>query len=66
MDPLKPTVSLLAKLAQMAAHVEAAAKPGQYEFDGRYFEQLRKDIEVQQWLRGMRDKGIIRANQRLS
>jgi hypothetical protein len=60
-DPLKPTTSLLAKLAQMAAHIEAAATPNRYEFDGRYFEQLRKDTEVQQWLRAMRDKGIIRS-----
>jgi hypothetical protein len=58
-DPLKPSVSLLAKLGSIAQHVDEATSPKGHEFDIAAARALLADPEVSAWLDAMHKLALL-------
>ena len=58
-DPLKPSMSLLAKLGSIVVHVEEAMSSKQHKFDILALQQGIVDPEVVAWLGEMRKLALI-------
>lgn len=52
-DPLKPTLSLLCKLASIAVHADEMMSAKRHEFDLAALRSAFEDAEVQEWLKAM-------------
>lgn len=55
---LRPSMSLLCKLASIAAHAQEGLGPGGHEFDFVALRQLMADAEVKAWLDEMLKNGF--------
>lgn len=58
-DPLKPGMSLLAKLGSIVVHVEEAMSSKGHKFDIAALQQGISDPEVTMWLAEMRKLALI-------
>lgn len=58
-DVFAPPVSLLAKLGSIVVHVDEGAGEGGRAFDWAAIGSLIADREVQDWLTGMDNKGLL-------
>ena len=56
---LKPSVSLLCKLASMIVHYEESTSSDGHLFDKYALESLLRDPEVHEWLAAMRKLSLI-------
>lgn len=56
---LKPTTSLLCKLASIAVHVDEATSQDGHEFDIVALKSLLMDAEVMEWLKQMDEMALI-------
>lgn len=52
-DPLKPSMSLLCKLASIAVHADEMTSGKRHEVDLVAFRSAFEDVEVQEWLKAM-------------
>jgi len=52
-DPLKPSVSLLAKLGSIAVHAQEMTSSKGHAFDKHALDGVLADPEVKAWLRSM-------------
>lgn len=52
-DPLKPELSVLCKLASIAAHVEEMLSAKGHAYDRIALQQLLDDAEVKSWMKQM-------------
>jgi hypothetical protein len=52
-DPLKPALSLLCKLASIAVHADELLSPKGHVYDRLAFKSAVEDPEVQAWLKEM-------------
>jgi hypothetical protein len=59
LDPLRPSASVLCKVASAFVHVEEAAGGGGHVFDLIAVKQLAADPEVKAWMEGMRSLGLL-------
>lgn len=58
-DTFAPPIALLAKVGSILVHVDEAVGAGGHEFDWVAVRSLLADREVQEWLEGMRAKGLL-------
>ena len=58
-NPLKPSVSLLAKLGSLITHADEFMSPNGHPFDKAEFEQLLGNTEVLEWLTNMDKMGFL-------
>ena len=54
-----PPVRLLAKLGSIITHIEEGSGEGGHAFDWTAAGSLIADREVQEWLKGMREAGLL-------
>jgi hypothetical protein len=57
-DMLKPSPSLLCKLASLAVHADELASPDGHEFDRAALAPLLSDPEVRDWIAAMTEAGM--------
>jgi hypothetical protein len=60
-DPLKPSPALLSKLGSVIVRQLEAGAAGGHPFDITALEQLLKDPEVIEWMRGMGELALLPA-----
>lgn len=58
-DPLKPSMSLLAKVGSIIVHVEEAMGSKQHRFDVMALQHGIEDAEVKSWLEQMRKLALV-------
>jgi hypothetical protein len=58
-DALKPSASVLVKVASLAIHIEEFFSPNGHEFDKAAIDTLLGDAEVQEWLGRMGNMGFL-------
>ena len=56
---LAPDVATLSKLASIVVHTEELLSPDGHPFDKMAIEDLMRDPDVKQWLKGMRQLALI-------
>ena len=64
MDPMRPTPSLLCKIASLLVHVEEANGPDGHPFDVAAIDALKADPEYREWMAGMGGLGLIPVKRR--
>lgn len=52
-DPLKPSMTLLCKLASVAVHADEMLSPNGHQFDHAALKSAMNDAEVVQWIKDM-------------
>lgn len=58
MDVLKPSASLLCKLASIAVHIDEYFSPDGHELDREALSSLLSDNEVELWVAAMTEAGL--------
>ncbi len=58
MDPLKPSASLLCKLASIAVHADEMLSPSGHDFDRQALKTVVGDAEVTAWIAAMTKVGM--------
>lgn len=58
-DPVKPSPSLITKVASLLVLYEEHVTSDGMTYDRKLASLLRRDLEVVEWLRGMEERGIL-------